>query len=202
MRIKPENLQSIQHYATQGRIVVFDTETTGMTCNDEICQIAAIEYERGRERQSMAEYLMPACPMNPFAEQVHGISLAFLRQNGIPPAIGIERFLSFLGNDALLVAHNLRFDVRMLGNTCFKYGIEHDMADIETCDTLALARFARPGLGCYTLANLIETLGVDGINSHDALDDARACAGVFFKLIESLKNATHPPDFYPMSPGL
>ena len=29
-----------------------------------------------------------------------------------------------------------------------------------------------------------------GINSHDALDDAYACAGVFFKLIESLKKGS------------
>ena len=44
-----------------------------------------------------------------------------------------------------------------------------------------------PDIDCYTLANLVEMLGVGGINSHDALDDAYACAGVFFKLIESLK---------------
>jgi DNA polymerase III epsilon subunit-like protein len=67
---------------------------------------------------------------------------------------------------------------------------EHGGAAIETCDTLALARFAMPDLDCYTLANLVERLGVGGINSHDALDDAYACAGVFFKLIESLKKGS------------
>ena len=187
MRIKPENLPLIHRYAAHGRIVVFDTETTGMTNDDEICQIAAVEYEHGRECRNMAEYLTPACPMNPYAEQAHGLSLDFLRQNGVPPAIGLDRFLAFLGGDVLLVAHNLRFDMRMLNKACVHYGIEQDGAAIETCDTLALARYAMPELGCYTLANLVDTLGVEGVNSHDALDDARACAGVFFKLIESLK---------------
>ena len=190
MRIKPENLPLIHRYAAHGRIVVFDTETTGMTNDDEICQIAAVEYKHGRECRNMAEYLTPACPMNPYAEQAHGLSLDFLRQNGVPPAIGLDRFLAFLGGDVLLVAHNLRFDMRMLNNACVQYGIEHGGAAIETCDTLALARFAMPDLDCYTLANLVEMLGVGGINSHDALDDAYACAGVFFKLIESLKKGS------------
>lgn len=46
MRIKRENLPLIHRYAAHGRIVVFDTETTGMTNDDEICQIAAVEYKR------------------------------------------------------------------------------------------------------------------------------------------------------------
>ena len=187
MRIDTESLLSLHRYAEQGRIIVFDTETTGMTNDDEICQIAAVEYERGTECRSMAEYLTPACPMNPFAELTHGLSLDFLRQNGIPPVIGLDRFFSFLGGDALLVAHNLRFDMRMLNNDCVQYGMQPAVADIETCDTLALARFVRPDLGSYTLANLVEALGIDGTNSHDALDDAHACAGVFFRLIESAK---------------
>ena len=83
MRIKRENLPLIHRYAAHGRIVVFDTETTGMTNDDEICQIAAVEYKHGRECRNMAEYLTPACPMNPYAEQAHGLSLDFLRQNGV-----------------------------------------------------------------------------------------------------------------------
>lgn len=35
----------------------------------------------------------------------------------------------------------------------------------------------------YSLANLIEALNIDGINSHDAIDDTLACAGVFFALL-------------------
>ena len=54
---------------------------------------------------------------------------------------------------------------------------------IETCDTVALARHLRPGLDSYSLANLIEALNIDGINSHDAIDDTLACAGVFFALL-------------------
>ena len=48
---------------------------------------------------------------------------------------------------------------------------------IATCDTLALSRRLRPDLPDHKLATLVERLPVDGVNSHDALDDALACAG-------------------------
>ena len=31
---------------------------------------------------------------------------------------------------------------------------------------------------------MIEALGIDGVNSHDTLDDALACARVLFKLLD------------------
>ena len=83
MRISANKIEKIRQYAASGRVVVFDTETTGCFPHDEICQIAAVEYEHGRECRNMAEYLTPACPMNPYAEQAHGLSLDFLRQNGV-----------------------------------------------------------------------------------------------------------------------
>lgn len=51
------------------------------------------------------------------------------------------------------------------------------------CDTLALARYFRPDLKSHALGNLLESLCLEGVNSHDALDDVMACAGVFFKLL-------------------
>ena len=50
--------------------------------------------------------------------------------------------------------------------------------------TLALSRRLRPDLPNHRLATLVELLPVDGVNSHDALDDALACAGALFKLLE------------------
>jgi DNA polymerase III epsilon subunit-like protein len=73
--------------------------------------------------------------------------------------------------------------MRMLNQECEKLDIDFAPDGIETCDTVALARHLRPGLDSYSLANLIEVLDIDGTNSHDALDDTLACAGLFFKLL-------------------
>ena len=165
-------------------MVVFDTETTGCSRWDEICQIAAAEYVRGALSRTLALYVCPTCEMNPWAEGVHGLSLDFLSEHGLAPEEAMRQFFEFLGRDALLVAHNSKFDMRMLSQECRKFDISFAPDGIETCDTVALARHLRPGLCSYSLANLIKALDIDGTNSHDALDDALACAGLFFKLLE------------------
>ena len=122
--------------------------------------------------------------MNPWAEGVHGLSLDFLAKHGLAPEEAMRQFFEFLGSDVLLVAHNNKFDIRMLDQECEKFGLSFAPDGIETCDTLALARHLRPGLDSYSLANLIEALSIDGINSHDAFDDTLACSGVFFSLLD------------------
>ena len=183
MRICANTLPRIAEYARSGRVVVFDTETTGGADYDEICQIAAAEYVCGKLSRTLALYICPTCEMNPWAESVHGLSLDFLAEHGMSPEEGMRQFFEFLGENALLVAHNNKFDMRMLNQECEKFDLSFAPEGVETCDTLALARHLLPDLDCHALSNLIDALGIDGINSHDALDDTQACAGVFFKLV-------------------
>lgn len=183
MRVSVNNLRAIAEYANHGRVVVFDTETTGGTRDDEICQIAAAEYVNGELRRTMNVYLRPTCEMNYWAEQVHGLSMDFLQLNGIEPTQATAQFFDFLGSDVMLVAHNNRFDMGMLRQECRKFDIPFEPVNVETCDTLALSRFVHPEFPSHKLCSLLEPLGVKGVNSHDALDDTLACAGVFFKLV-------------------
>ena len=183
MKIDKTYIEKIRRHAESGRVVVFDTETTGCSRCDEICQISAVEYVGGEETRTFNAYISPTCEMSPYAEGVHGLSLDFLNERGIPPEEAMRRFFGFLGDDALLVAHNNKFDMRMLNQECEKFDICFAPNGIETCDTLALARYFLPDLDCHALSHLIDILGIDGVNSHDALDDAFACANLFFKLI-------------------
>ena len=162
---------------------MFDTETTGISRWDEICQIAAVEYVGGVKMRVLKLYICPTCEMNPWAEGVHGLSMDFLVEHGLAPEDAMRQFFAFVGEDALLVAHNAKFDLRMLRQECAKFGLEFAPEGLETCDTLALARFRRPDLDCYALGHLIDVLGLDAENSHDALDDAYACAKVFFNML-------------------
>ena len=166
-------------------MVVFDTETTGGADYDEICQIAAAEYVGGKLLRTLALYICPTCEMNPRAEGVHGLSLDFLSENGLAPEEAMRQFFGFVGEDALLVAHNAPVDLRMLRQECAKFDLEFSPQGMEVCDMLALARYLRPDLECHALSHLIETLGIDATNSHDAFDDTLACAGVFFTLLQS-----------------
>ena len=185
MIISSSTLPILASRARAGRVVVFDTETTGGSSWDEICQIAAAEYVGGNLTRTLALYVCPTCPMNPWAEAVHGLSMEFLHEHGIAPEDAMRQFFEFVGSDALLVAHNAPFDLRMLRQECEKFGLCFACDGVQTCDTLALSRRLRPDLPNHRLATLVEELGIDGVNSHDALDDALACAGVFFQLLFS-----------------
>ena len=80
MRINEDSIEAIRHYATDGRVVVFDTETTGCAWYDEICQIAAVEYVNGVQTRTFMLYICPTCEMDPRAECVHGLSMDFLSE--------------------------------------------------------------------------------------------------------------------------
>ena len=183
MRICGQTVPKIAEYVRSGRVVVFDTETTGCAAHDEICQIAAAEYVGGELSRTLNLYVCPTCEMNLWAEQVHGLSMDFLNERGLAPEEAMRQFFEFLGGDVLLVAHNIKFDLRMLRQECTKFDLTFAPPGVETCDTLALARYRCPHLKCHALAFLIDALGIDGVNSHDALDDARACAGLLFRLV-------------------
>lgn len=182
-RITQSALQGYARFAECGRVVVFDTETTGISNSDEIIQLAAAEYVGGKLERTLDLYLIPSCPIHPQAEAVHHISMPFLVEYGIRPTAALERFFDFLGDDALLVGHNIRFDLRMLQNSCRKYDFECQPSGISFCDTLALAKRMVPGLEHYRLGYLIDALGIRGVNSHNALDDTLACGELFFDLI-------------------
>ncbi len=183
MRICESSIAAWRRLAASGRVVAFDTETTGISRWDEICQIAAAEYVDGVLNRTFSVYIRPTCEMNPAAEAVNGLSMEFLEENGIEPEEAMERFFGFVGHDALLVAHNCRFDMRMLNQECAKFGLSLPVQSATVCDTLALSRHFRPDMRHHRLADMIDALGLNETNSHDALDDARACGGVLFTLL-------------------
>ena len=200
MRISASTLPRIAEYARNGRVVVFDTETTGCSWYDEICQIAAAEYVHGTLSRTFARYICPTCEMNPWAEAVHGLSMDFLSEHGLEPEEAMRQFFEFVGDDVLLVAHNATFDMRMVRQECRKFGLAFAPRGVETCDTLTLSRRLRPDLPSHKLSYLIGALDIDGVNSHDALDDALACAGVFFTFLKETmakqNSRALPGDFF------
>ena len=183
MRISADTICRLRSRAATGRVIAFDTETTGISRCDEICQIAAVEYVGGHVARTFSEYIRPTCRMDPAAEAVHGLSMEFLAENGISPEAAMERFFRFVGSCAVLAAHNSRFDIRMLNQECTKFNLCFSVEGAEVCDTLALSRHFRPDMKHHRLADMIDALGLNETNSHDALDDARACGGVLFTLL-------------------
>lgn len=197
-RLNQKSLDLYVRHARRGRVVVFDTETTGLTRLDEIVQIAAAEYVDGARTRTLNLFLLPSCPISPAAEAVHHITRAFLEEHGLPPREALKRFFEFVGADALVVGHNVRFDLGMLARECQAYGFPATPGNLTCCDTVALARRFVPGLPHYRLGTLIEALELAGTNSHDALDDTLACGELFFNLIDRVPMAANDYVYEPL----
>lgn len=91
------------------RLVVVDTETTGLTEADQVVEVAAVLLVDGVVESRMTTLVRPTVPVQVLARAAHHITDAELA--GAPPASEVARWLP----DAdVFVAHNAEFDRRML----------------------------------------------------------------------------------------
>lgn len=165
------------------REIVFDTETTGFDplSGDRMVEIGCIELiNRVATGRTFHAYFNPDRSMPMAAEQVHGLSDAFLSDK--------QRFhervaelLDFLG-DAPLVAHNAQFDFSFLNYELGACGHPEVLMD-RMIDTLAIARRRHPGAK-HSLDALCSRYGIDRSHRvlHGALLDAELLAQVYVEL--------------------
>jgi DNA polymerase III epsilon subunit family exonuclease len=161
--------------------VVVDLETTGLRPGQSgICEIGAVRL-RGFEIEAEFERLVdPGLPIDPGASAVTGLRTAQLR--GAPrPAEAVRSFLAFAG-DAVLVAHNARFDLAFLDRETER--LTGSRIGSPVVDTVRLARRLLAGrVAGYGLGQLAWFLGTSEQPCHRALPDARATAELLLALI-------------------
>ncbi len=170
------------------RIVVLDTETTGMNLEGgphyeghRIIEIGAVEIiNRKLTGRHFHVYLKPDRDIQAEAVEVHGITDEFLVDK--PEYRDVhQEFLDFI-KDAELVAHNAPFDVGFMDYEFSKLaGV--DLKTEQVCkitDTLAMAKKIFPGKR-NNLDILCERYGIDNSHRtlHGALLDAEILADVY-----------------------
>jgi DNA helicase-2/ATP-dependent DNA helicase PcrA len=172
------------HYINN-RVVVFDTETTGLdvTQND-IIKIAAIAIVKGEITEHINFYFETDQSLSP-TQKIHNISNEELAKKAIDKKIGLMMFTDFIGSDPI-VAHNIFYDYQILNSNLEKIGLEKIYVNKMFC-TLKISRITFPEINSYKLSNLIKQLSLEGINSHDALDDTKATVNLLAKIVEKNK---------------
>jgi DNA helicase-2/ATP-dependent DNA helicase PcrA len=152
------------------RVVVFDTETTGLDpYSDEIVEIAAARCGLNSTAEQFHEYLKPSRPVGD-SEAIHGWSDEFLAANGQPPADVLARFLDFCGASVLCGHNSQAFDIPILRESYNRHGLFPDGDFGLTFDTLDITRrFHR--LPRYRLSQIAESLGLKSVPTHRAMDD-------------------------------
>jgi DNA polymerase III subunit epsilon len=161
--------------------VVVDLETTGLRPGQsEICEIGAVRL-RGFEVEAEFETLVdPGQPIAAGASAVTGLRNEHVR--GAPrPAEAVRGFLAFAG-DAVLVAHNARFDLAFLDRETER--LTGSRIGSPVVDTVRLARRLLAGrVAGFGLGQLAWFLGTAERPCHRALPDARATAELLLALI-------------------
>lgn len=161
--------------------VVIDTETTGLTQDDRIVEIAALVID-SETMEPVEEFITLLHPdRDTGASAVHGIS-ADMVENSPRFADIAEKFAHFL-QGRVLVAHNLKFDMGFLER-------EFDRAGVE----LNLGRgFCTWSQGTHTsLAKACELHGITLEGAHRAEADARATWQLLAALTERLTAEVEP----------
>jgi DNA polymerase III epsilon subunit family exonuclease len=161
--------------------VVVDLETTGLRPgSSQICEIGAVRvvgFELVDEFQTLVD---PSERLSPAVAALTGLNDRMLR--GAPrPSVAVQRFLSFAG-DAVLVAHNARFDLSFLDRETER--LTGSRLANPVVDTVSLARRLLVGrVPRASLAQLSHFVGTSVEPCHRALPDAQATAEVLLVLI-------------------
>ncbi|MCB2223660.1 MAG: DEDD exonuclease domain-containing protein [Actinobacteria bacterium] len=161
---------------------ILDLETTGgSAASCEITEIGAVRYQGGALTGTFQTLVNPGAPIPPFITVLTGITQAMVVE---APRIdeALPTFLEFIG-DAVIVGHNVRFDLSFLNAAAERLG--YGRLPNRSVDTAGLARrLVRKDVRNLKLGTLAAHFRARTVPNHRALEDARATADVLWGLLE------------------
>ena len=169
-----------------GNYIVFDVETTGLNARTErLTEIGAVRYEGGEIKDTFSTFVNPEKPIPQKITELTGITDDMVKDAPNESA-AVKNFIDFCG-DAVLVAHNARFDITFIKSACERLELEFDPVYI---DTVIMARKLLPDAKNYKLDTVAKNLNLRNFNHHRASDDAAILAEIFDRLLEKLKEVS------------
>ena len=181
-------------FARYDKLVLFDTETTGLSFSrDEIIEFAAVVVERHNGTPVVTEEydqlisLSPGGFVPPMIQQLTGISNEDLLVKGISKTRLCCDIAQMLTGNTLLLAYNAHFDLSFLFYLLLRDGDPTILKGKDKLDLLTVYKDRRSYP--HKLCSAIEAYGLSGkvVNSHRAVDDVLATVEVM-KAMESERN--------------
>ena len=164
--------------------VAIDLETTGLdpgTC--EVLELGAARFVDGKLAEKFSELVKPSIPIPSEITILTGITGEMVKSS---PAIDLifNKYQRFLEGSPWVVGHNVSFDLGFLKPHLTKP--KYTLLEPRVMDTGVLARILFPRLSRYSLGSLVSHFQIARKKAHRALDDCRATAEVYLKLISHL----------------
>lgn len=168
-----------------GPFVTVDIETTGCRPGTNgIIEIGAVRIESGLITDRFSTLVRPDEPIPPAIQHLTGIDDAMVAS--APDIVTVMTLFREFTRDAVLVAHNHRFDMGFLdfeAERCWGAPFPRPVLD-----TLALARRLHPELPRHNLRVLAEFYGASSLPNHRAFPDALATAHILQQMFAELSH--------------
>jgi len=168
-------------------ITFLDIETTGLDpIQQEIIEVGfvrhnpdgtVLEWESKFKPQRMETAEPKALEINGYSEEAWKDAPLFNEH---------ARLVADALSNCLIVGHNVSFDIGFILEAMKRTGVRHRISyhKIDTV-TLAYEHLAPCGLHSLSLANVCNFLGISNDGAHTAMDDAKRCQEVYFKLLRA-----------------
>lgn len=170
---KKKNIAQAEEY------VVIDIETTGLN-DDEIIEIGAVRVINAEVKETFATLVKCQKSIPAVITKLTGITAEDLDENGIDIKQALKEFCDFCGS-TLLIGYNVNFDMKFLQAACKNN--EMPLINNKQIDTMVLAR-KKLNIKSYTLKAVAESLGIEDMPTHRALEDCL----LTYRIYEKLKN--------------
>jgi len=158
---------------------ILDIETTGGKYNEEgITEIAVYKFDGHKVVDQFISLINPEIPIQPFVIGLTGINNDMLKN--APKFYEVAKRIVEVTDGAILVAHNARFDYRILRTEFDRLGFDFER---QSLCTVELSKKLIPGLPSYSLGKLVRSLGIPLSGRHRASGDAQATVKLFKLLL-------------------
>lgn len=168
-------------------VMVFDTETTGLSAHDEVIQLGYVLYDKsGNIKNTYQKIFKTDRKINKFAGKVHNISEEMVRQSKYSSETELMKFKKLVyaihKNAGIVVAHNASFDKRLINQTTSRHGGFSFEPDFLFCTMLALRKVSPTDRGTTTKnTDVYLFLGGRPLEKmHCAMSDCVATGYIFF----------------------
>lgn len=163
---------------------ILDIETTGGKFNEEgITEIAIYRFDGHEIVDQFASLVNPQKKIQPFVVQLTGINNHMLRS--APKFHEVARRIVEITEGCILIAHNAKFDSRILSTEFSRLGYNYQR---NTICTVQLSRQLLPAMPSYSLGKLTKSLGIPIKDRHRAQGDAYATVTLFKLLLNKDKD--------------
>ena len=173
---------------------IIDIETTGgRATRDKITEIAVVLHDGQKIVDSYETLINPEVPIPYGITKLTGISQDMVES--APRFFEVAKKVVEMTEDAIFVAHNVRFDYTFIREEFARLGFTYTRKQL--C-TVRLSRKAFPGLKSYSLGNLIKHFEINVDDRHRAMADTLATVELFEKILNVEKGETEITDMVNM----